>query len=71
MVSISTVGRPAARVDAEPLFHCSTMNTICQPFRGRKGRFCSTIGDKLDGPEEAAAADIANIRMIAEPFLKR
>lgn len=70
VVASTPVGGPRSRIDTQPAFHCGAMDAVGSRVRRCEWGLLIAVGDQLDRPEEAAAANIADIGVIAEAFLQ-
>ena len=66
MVAVPAVDRSAHRIDAQAARHRLGLHARMQPQRGIEGRLADAIGDELEADEKSPAANVANVRMLAE-----
>src|SRR5450756_1185200 len=66
MIAAAAVDRSARRVAGQSVFERRGLDPLVQLERGIERRARGTVGDQLDGPEQAAPADVADMPVIAE-----
>ena len=66
MVARAAVDRAAHRIAQQPARHGLGLDPRVQPVLGRERPLARAVGDELQALEQAAAADLADVRMIAE-----
>src|SRR5258708_18738304 len=66
MVAVTAVHGSAPRVAAKPAFERRGLDPLMELERGIERRPGGAIGDQLDRLEQAAAADVADMPVIAE-----
>ena len=66
MVAAAAVGGSARRIAAKAALERDRLDPLVQFQRGIERRTGATIGDELDGVEQAAAPDVADMAVVAE-----
>ena len=66
MIAAAAIHRPASRITGKPAFERGSLDPLVE-LEGRIERLAAgTIGDQLDGLEQAAPADITDMAVITE-----
>src|ERR1041385_7458553 len=68
MIAAAAVHRAASRIAGEAVLECGSLDALVELEGGIERRAAGAIGHQLDGLEQAAAADIADVAVIAEPL---
>src|SRR6266478_1172788 len=66
MVAAAAIHGPGGRVTGEAAFERGGLDPLVELEAGIERRAAGAIGDQLDGLEQAAASDIADVPVIAE-----
>src|SRR5690349_19179151 len=66
MIAVDPIGGTGARIDQQALGLGLRLDPRGEISRCRKRRLGPAIGDDLDGPEQSAAADVADMGMLLE-----
>ena len=66
MVATAAIHRPACRITGEAVFERGGLDPLVELEAGIERLAAGAIGDELDGLEQAASADVADVPVIAE-----